>query len=297
MKTTLIQLGLWCASLGLGVARAQEANLVPPGVPEPGLVLWGSVADASNPNQSITITSVRWSVSDGTKTAVYSAETRPATQIVRRDGQTYYVLQVPFDTRRLGAVNLSDPSSAGVNSFELQAATPPTYTLTPTINGVLATVRSVDGAPASGSQVPLSGFSAAVRGRVVRVDLAITPQTDTYETWAAGFFGSATHPDALRTADPDRDGLNNEREYLAGTDPKSAASVLEILEVTVQGSQVTIAWPSATNKRYRVETAAQVTGPWLETSTVVTGSGANVQTTLSRALSDPRMFYRVRLLP
>src|SRR5262245_10021723 len=136
---------LWfSAGTFLGLA----APAIPPGVPEPGLILWGSVVNATNPAQTLAISSVSWSVTDGAKTAVYSGQTRPATRIVTLAGKNYYVLEVPFDTRRFGSVTLADPATQGLDSFELKTSSPPTYTLTPTINGVLATVQSVDGAPA-----------------------------------------------------------------------------------------------------------------------------------------------------
>lgn len=299
MKTSAFVCGLHVvgAFSSLVQVRAQDPPLIPPGVPEPGLVIWGSVVNATNPAQPIVITSANWSVTDNTKTAVYTASTKPPTQIFTLDGRSYYVLQVPFDTRSFGSISLSDPVAVGIDSFELKASTPPTYTLTPTINGVLASVRSIDGAPASGGQVPVTGFSAAIRGRVVRVDLAITPPADTYETWATGFFGSAAHPDAARTADPDVDGLTNEREYIAGTNPKDASSVLEILTLTMQPTQVTIGWKSVSNKNYRVEAASNANGPWAEVGTQVIGSGETAQTSLSRAPSDERLFFRVRLVP
>src|SRR5256885_15556001 len=153
------------ASLGLvNQGVTQNPPPIPPGVPEPGLVIWGSVVNVNNPSQPIAITSATWSVTDGTQTAVYTGATQPPTRIVTLDGQSYYVLEVAFDTRTFGTIALSDPASIGVNSFELKSSTPPAYTLTPTINGVLATVRSIDGAPASGGNVPVTGFSAATRG-------------------------------------------------------------------------------------------------------------------------------------
>lgn len=276
-----------------------QTSITPPGVPEPGLVIWGSVVNINNPSQPVAITSVSWSVTDGTKTAVYTAATKPPTRIASLDGQSYYVLEVPFDTRTFGSVVLGDPASIGIQSFELKASSPPTYTLTPTINGALATVRSVDGAPGSGSNIPVSGFNAATRGKVVRVDLAINPPTDPYETWAAGFFGNAASPNAARTADPDGDGLTNEQEYLAGTNPTEATSSLRLLTITVNPgqNQVTIDWQSASNKNYRIEAASSVTGPWAEVGSPVSSAGNTMQASLNRAPSSDQQYYRVRVVP
>jgi hypothetical protein len=271
---------------------------VPPGVPEPGLVIWGTVVNQTNPAQAITITSAIWSVTDGTKTAVFSAGSLPPTRIVNLNGQSYYILQVPFDTRQIGTVTLADPATVGINSFELKSASPPTYTLAPTINGVLGTVRSIDGAPSSGANVPVAGFNAAARGRVIRVDLGIVPLPDDYDSWAASFFGSAGLPQAARTADPDGDGLNNEGEHAAGTDPTKASSALRILALTVQSQplQAVLGWESVSSRSYIIEFAPDADGPWAVVGPAVPSAGGT--TTITNLLNgELKRFYRIRLSP
>ncbi len=269
------------------------AATIPPGVPEPGLVIWGTVVNQTN-NQPITITSATWSVTDGSNTAVYSSGSIPATRIVSLGGQSFYVAQVPFDTRQIGSVVLADPATVGVSSFQLRSSSPPTYALTATINGALASVRSVDGAPSSGNNLPVSGFTASTRGRVIRADLAITPIANDYDTWAAAFFGSASHPDAARTADPDGDGLNNNGEFAAGTDPKSASSVLRILTVTLQSTEAVVGWQSVTNRNYLIERALSPEGPWNNASPVVPGVTASTQRAVPAG--QAKEFYRVRVM-
>ncbi|MBL9168210.1 MAG: hypothetical protein JNN07_10755 [Verrucomicrobiales bacterium] len=272
----------------------------PPGVPEPGLVIWGTVVNVQNPSQGLAITSASWSVSDGTRTAVFDTASRPAVRIVNQGGQSFYVLEVPFDTRTIGPVSLSDPASTGgPSSFELKSGNPPVYSLTPTINGVLASVRAVDGLNTTGNAVPISGFNAGVRGRVIRVDLSILPPADPYDAWAAGFFGSLNDPRAGKGLDPDGDGFNNESEYLAGTDPKDKDSVLKILTISpVAGQlQVNVQWQSATGKKYKLEGATQAEGPFREVGAVVPGTGGTAQANVARDAAEPGRFYRVRLVP
>src|ERR1051325_4543002 len=105
------------------------APALPTGVPEPGLILWGSVVNTTNTSQQIGITSASWSVTDGNNTAVYTSLTRPPVRIFRQGDQTYYVLEVPFDTRKFGTILLDDPATEGVNSFQLASLSPPTYLL------------------------------------------------------------------------------------------------------------------------------------------------------------------------
>ncbi|MBX3745578.1 MAG: hypothetical protein KF833_09745 [Verrucomicrobiae bacterium] len=272
---------------------------IPPGVPEPGLVVWGSVVHRTNTSQAIPIQSAHWSVSDGTRTASFSTTSRPAVRIVQAQGQSFYILEVPFDSRRLGAVELSDPAQSGRNSFDLRAASPPTYTLAPTINGVPATVRSVNGAPASGEAFPVAGFNAAQRGRTLRVDLAILPPADSYELWAAAHFGDPTLPEAARDADPDGDGMTNEAEFAAGTDPRSASSVLRLLSVSVLpgGSQTALAWNAVQGRSYTLQGAPNPGGPWTDLGSPVPGSAPTTEVTLPASNPEPHRFYRVRLVP
>jgi hypothetical protein len=283
---------VWMLTPGL------HGQVIPPGVPEPGLVLWGTVVNQTN-GQPITINSVRWSVTDGSKAAVYSSASRPATRIVSANGQSYYVLQVPFDTRQIGSVVLADPLTVGINSFPLTNASPPTYLLVGTINGALATVRSIDSAPATGTNVPVAGFTSAIRGRVIRADLGIVPVLEDYDTWAARFFGSVGLPQAARTADPDGDGMTNEAEHAAGTDPTDPNSALRILALQILGQppQASIQWRSAADRTYIIESAAAPQGPWTGVGSLVPTEGAQTDTAITVPPGEPQLFYRVRLAP
>ena len=276
------------------VWQADAASAIPPGVPEPGLILWGSVVNATNTSQPISITSANWSVTDGTSTGVYTAQSRPAVRTFTQGDQSYYVLEVPFDTRRFGTIQLGDPINEGVKSFQLLSASPPTYLLAPTINGVPANVRFIDGAPAGGTNVPVAGFNATVRGRVIRVDLAITPITESYEQWATRIFGSSGLPSASPNADPDQDGLTNAGEYASGTNPLDPSSVLRLVQITFTGNEATVEWQSVASKRYVLESATNVTGPWSDAASIL-ASTASTQTRVARSAGLP-MFFRVRLV-
>jgi hypothetical protein len=278
------------------VSQSNAASATPPGVPEPGLILWGSVVNATNASQPITIDSASWAVTDGTSTGVYTGLSRPAVRTFIQGNQSFYVLEVPFDTRRFGAIQLDDPINEGVKSFPLQSSAPPTYLLAPTINGAPATVRSIDGAPASGTNVPVAGFNATVRGRVIRVDLAITPITESYEQWATRIFGGAGLPSASPGADPDQDGLNNASEYTAGTNPLDPASTLRVVQISFTANQATVGWQSVASKRYVLESASSLNGPWSDAATIL-ASASSVQTSVARSTGGVPTFYRVRVAP
>ncbi len=265
---------------------------MPTGVPEPGLILWGTVVNTANPSQPISITSASWLVSDGTRNATYTQLTRPPVRTFYQGEQQYYVLEVPFDTRRFGTIQLDDPAAEGVNSFQLLSSSPPTYVLTPSINGAVATVRSVDGAPSGGGAVPLSGFTAAVRGRVMRVDLSVLPITESYEQWAQRIFGDLGLPTAQAGADPDGDGLTNAAEFAAGTNPLDPTSALRVLQLVVTPGQATVSWQSVATKSYVLESAPAATGPWTQATSVVAAS-ASAQATVTRSATG-NTFFRVR---
>lgn len=288
-----------CAWQTLSFILAWGAETIPPGVPEPGLVIWGSVVNRTNPAQAVSIQSASWTVTDGTKTAVFSGTSRPAVRVMELAGQSYYVLEVPFDTRRLGAVTLSDPATVGLDSFELKAASPPTYLLTPTINGALATVQSINGAPAPGDEAPVTGFTASTRGRAIRVDLAITPPADSYNSWAAQKFGDANLPQAARAADPDGDGLANEAEFLAGTDPQDASSALRILAIALdaQSKQAVVHWQSISGKNYMIQAAAGIDGAWGDVGPALPGAADLTQAQINFPDGGENLFFRVRLVP
>ena len=276
--------------------HVHAAPAIPTGVPEPGLILWGSVVNATNTSQQISIDSASWSVTDGTSIGTYTPLTRPPVRTFIQGNQSFYVLEVPFDTRRFGAIQLDDPVSEGVKSFPLQSSSPPTYLLTPTINGSPASVRFVDGAPSSGTNVPVSGFTATVRGRVIRVDLAITPITETYEQWATRIFGGIGLPSASPGADPDQDGLTNSGEYAAGTNPLDPSSTLKLLQISFTANQATVGWQSVSNKRYVLESASNLSGPWSDAASIL-AAATSVQTSVSRSPGGQPTFYRIRVVP
>lgn len=79
------------------------------------------------------------------------------------------------------------------------------------------------------------------------------------DRWEWRHFGETNALDGALAADPDRDGLSNEGEYWAGTDPTNAASVLgwRVIAPGV-GDALVLAWPSVTDRVYRVRAATNL---------------------------------------
>jgi len=95
--------------------------------------------------------------------------------------------------------------------------------------------------------------------------------------------------------DPDADGQSNLAEFLAGTDPKDAGSLLKISSAAFAPStrQLTIEWPSVPGRLYRIEHKANLTDTtWNEIATH-TANSSNSSLTLSALANHTRGFYRI----
>ena len=111
-------------------------------------------------------------------------------------------------------------------------------------------------------------------------------------TWEQQYFGNTTN--TLASADSDGDGRSNYAEYLAGTDPASAASSFRITRFQAAfGPSIGLTWSSVTNRVYTVERATNAAGSFIS----LWGMPGNpVETTYFDVLPAnlPRFFYRIR---
>jgi hypothetical protein len=81
------------------------------------------------------------------------------------------------------------------------------------------------------------------------------------QEWMTGYFGSTFWTWPSPDADSDGDGASNFNEFLAGTDPTSAASKLvQKLRPTVQG--LFLDWNTIPGLVYQVQVATAPSGPW-----------------------------------
>lgn len=307
--------------------RAQAPSI--PGVPEPGMTIWGAVTSAAN-GASVTVNSANWTLSDNgapvtsftmTSAPPPGAVTKPYVRIITQGAQTYYVMQVPFDSRTIGAganlATLADPnlqtdSTLRYSSFPIKASGA-VYTLTPTINGLVANVKSVDGVAASGTPATFTApgsspaFTFSERARVVRVDLSVSATLTTYDKWAAGFFSgypTANTAEGAQTADADGDGQSNYAEYLAGTNPLDGSSLLRILSLSraANGTNVTLNWTSEVGRKYQIETSTGLGNgatPWTAIGSQTSAASPITSSTpaSSATPSEVHRFYRVKTVP
>lgn len=118
--------------------------------------------------------------------------------------------------------------------------------------------------------------------------------------WLQQYFGHANGQanDLSRPGDDaDGDGLTNHEEFLTGTNPTDAASVLEVqITLTAVGANAVLSWPAQAGKNYRVQYCDEVaTGNWQNLTTAVQVAGGQGWVTVSRA--TPTRVYRVRCEP
>ncbi len=127
-----------------------------------------------------------------------------------------------------------------------------------------------------------------------------------FESWQMGNFGCTNCPQAVPSADPDGDGMNNMAEYLAGTDPNNSASGLRVISMVRQGANTVITWTTAGGRTNVVQvTAGDVNGNYtnnftnLSSPIVISGSGdaTTNYTDVGGATNRPSRYYRVRLAP
>ena len=85
----------------------------------------------------------------------------------------------------------------------------------------------------------------------------------TYTDWAAVQFGAdAAAAQAGRAADPDGDGLANEQEFWAWTDPNRADSVLRISAVRRGPDGLEVEWQGVPGRVYKLAVAESLAGPF-----------------------------------
>jgi hypothetical protein len=84
--------------------------------------------------------------------------------------------------------------------------------------------------------------------------------------WMTMYFGSNTNLWPSATADTDHDGANNLQEFMSGTNPTNAASVLRVqLSNSPQG--MFLNWPTQPGLTYQVEVKTNLAAAWVNLGT------------------------------
>lgn len=118
--------------------------------------------------------------------------------------------------------------------------------------------------------------------------------------WRALYFGGSgttTNSQSCATCDPDHDGMNNLQEFLAGTNPTNAASVLRLNAISSNASNNVASFMSAPGTVYRVLYRDDLaSGFWSIAADQVVGTGTNIFITDPSVFLTPQRFYRLQVL-
>jgi hypothetical protein len=123
----------------------------------------------------------------------------------------------------------------------------------------------------------------------------LDPEADTDgdglpDSWETEQFGSLN---ATASADADGDGTTNMMEYLAGTNPLSAASVFRPATHS-SGGKLVLTVPTVSNRSYRVWGTANLLSSWTQHDTI-SGDGTMVEWEYLMSQSA-RYFLRIEIL-
>lgn len=132
-----------------------------------------------------------------------------------------------------------------------------------------------------------------------RGDGGVGPVRPGYEEWAGWAFAPVWADMGISTAgasDPDGDGQSNAAEWMAGTDPMDEESEFAVVRVVpAAGGGRELRWTSAPGRRYAVERATSVTGPYSVIADDVAATPSENRWTDSDTPTNSTFFYRVRV--
>jgi hypothetical protein len=116
------------------------------------------------------------------------------------------------------------------------------------------------------------------------------------DLWEQQFLGAA-NPGYTGLGDSDGDGASDLAEWLAGTDPGNAASVLKLsLPEVLPNGTVHFTWPTVAGRSYRLEVSTNLTA-WQPVTAPARSDGTPMEATLPAL--DPLLpyFFRVTVTP
>jgi pectate lyase len=170
-------------------------------------------------------------------------------------------------------------------------------------------IASVQGADVGAYSVVVSNSAGTATSAYATLNLTVT--LTPFETWQYTYFGCTnsgfTCGQAALLSDPDGDGLNNEAEFLSGSDPTNSASGLRIISVAQQSTNIVVTWQTAGGKTNILQaTSGDANGGYrtndfadVGDQLIIPGAGDLLtnQTDWSGTTNVPSRFYRIRLVP
>ncbi len=244
------------------------------GIPEPSLVIYGSVLNTST-SQPLVAGQVTWVITNQTDSVSVTAS------IIGVNSQFFYVAFIPLETRLAGGQAF--PSAT--NTLGLPSV--------PTLCGRTAIVGGTNASVVFSSLGMSNTFTLGpgARGLIERVDLAVagTP-VQTFAQWLAQW-GLAANTDP--NADPLGKGMTYYQQYVAGTNPLDKNSVFEFVDIKPTAQGLNLIWTSFAGRLYTLQSSTSLTGtftPLQQHLAAVPPLNSYTDTTVTGQVSR---FYRV----
>ena len=169
--------------------------------------------------------------------------------------------------------------------------------------GATLNIPSADAGDAGVYSVIVSNGAGSVTSASATLTVILTP----FQSWQQLHFNCTLCPEAAAGADPDGDGMNNQAEFLAGTDPNNAGSALRIISTTKAANDITVIWSTAGGYTNIVQaTGGELDGSYSTNNfadiagslTIVPGSGDTTASyvDVGGATNSPSRYYRIRLV-
>jgi len=116
----------------------------------------------------------------------------------------------------------------------------------------------------------------------------------TPEWWLAQY-GWTNNFNAAATNDADHDGLLNWQEWVAGTDPTNALSVLSVTNTFTAASGAVLHWPSVSNRIYGVDRATNLVQPGFQVLATNLPATPPLNVYTDQAPGIDKAFYRINV--
>jgi hypothetical protein len=133
---------------------------------------------------------------------------------------------------------------------------------------------------------------------LVSAEASATPLS-TLQQWRQTNFGTTNGTgNAADDADPDGDGLTNASEFVAGTDPKNASSLLRVNSIATTASDVAVSFATVSGKTYRLESSETLeNASWVPVQNDIAGTGEVLQVVDPGGMGQTKRFYRLVVVP
>ena len=97
--------------------------------------------------------------------------------------------------------------------------------------------------------------------------------------------------------DSDGDGMNNWQEWICGTCPTNAQSVLRLVSATPAGTNITVTWQSVAGVNYFLERSTNLASPFMHLASFIMGQAGTTSCADTNVAGPGQLFYRVGVLP